>query len=106
MKSKATLIPFEEYLIESLKDPEEAQGYLFVALEEYSQDRDMDSLLDSLHLIAAAKGGTLRATEKSVVDQSTLDCVLAEPQNLQWEAVIEALGLSFSPISAESLPLC
>ena len=104
MKSKVAMRPFEEYLIESLKDPEEAQGYLFVALEEYSQDRVMDSLLDSLHSIAAAKGGTLRATEKSVVDQNTLSQVPKVSPSPQWETVIEALGMSFSPVLTESLP--
>ena len=31
--------PFEEYLIEKLKDPEYAQVYLETALEEYDQVR-------------------------------------------------------------------
>ncbi len=103
MKSKAALIPFEKYLIESLKDPEEAHEYLLVSLEEYSQDHDTAMLLDSLYIIAAAKGGTLQSIENLKIDYTKLGSLLIEPRNVHWETVLETLELKFSPMLTEQV---
>ena len=69
MTSKIEQRSFEEWMIETLQDKEEAQGYLKVVLEEYLKDRDMVSLLNSLRILAIAKGGVLRLTEGPEPDQ-------------------------------------
>ena len=102
MKSKPTLIPAEEFLIESLKDPEEALGYLAVAYEEYAEDHDLDSFLNSLHLIAAAKGGVLRLEGKQEADEQSLRQLLADMHSPEWNDILDALGFVFSPLPGET----
>ena len=46
-------IPYDDYLIESLKDPKEAEAYLNAALE----DEDPRVFLLALRDVAAARGG-------------------------------------------------
>ncbi len=96
MNSKREMRTFEEYLVERLKDQENAQGFLTVILEEYTHGRDLKALLNSLDSIAAAKGGAFQLVENSEVDQLGLDRLLAEDSNPEWESVIEALGYTFS----------
>ena len=82
-KSKPTFIPVDEFLIESLKDPQEALGYLKVACEEYSVDQDLDSFINSLHLIAAAKGGTLQREERNALNEERLQPLLVSSVKLK-----------------------
>ncbi len=97
MKSKRIMADFEDYLIDSLKEPEEAAGYLIVALEEYSKDHDIDSLLSSLRYITAAKNLLLTPLQK-IPDTSKLDNVLKESLKLEWNKVLEALEIDYSAI--------
>ena len=53
---KASIL-FEKHHLEFLSDPERAQAYLEVALEEYSTDQNTSVLLLALKDIAAAQGG-------------------------------------------------
>ena len=50
-------IPFEKHHLEFLCDPERAQAYLEVALEEYSIGQNTSALLLALKDIAAAQDG-------------------------------------------------
>ena len=50
-------VPFENHHLEFLRDPERAQAYLEVALEEYAIDHNTSALLLALKDIAAAQGG-------------------------------------------------
>ena len=50
-----TSIPFEKHHLEFLSDPERAQAYLEVALEEYARDQDTSAFLLALKDIAALK---------------------------------------------------
>ncbi len=95
MESKGTLTPFEDYLIESLQDPKEAQGYLNVSFEEFVEDNDLNSLLDSLQLIATAKGGVLRLEDKAEMNLENLHKLLIKNPTPDWEEVLEALGYAF-----------
>lgn len=103
MKFKRRMRTFDEYLVESLKDPEEAQAYLMVSLEEYLKDHDLDSLLDSLHSIAAAKNGVVLAGGNGLA-QGELDELLSENPNPPWDMLLEVLGLRFSRGEGSTLP--
>ena len=46
---------YEEYLIESLKDPEEAEAYLEASLEAYMEDNDIKALMLAFEHLARAK---------------------------------------------------
>ncbi len=101
MTSKREFRTLEECLIESLQGAKEAQAYLKVVLEEYLKDRDMVPLLNSLRLLAMAKGGSLQLTKGSEPDQQNLDELLDEIPDLEWDAVLEALGNTFTAVTAE-----
>jgi len=103
MKYKRKLRTFDEYLIDSLKKPEEADAYLMVSLEEYIKDHDLDSLLDSLHSIAAAQDGVVLVGGNSL-SQGELDELLSENPNPPWDMVLAVLGLKFSRAEATTLP--
>lgn len=49
--------PYEEGLIEDLKDPEEARAYLEAVLEEYKKDGDERPLLRALQYVSEAQDG-------------------------------------------------
>lgn len=55
---------FKDALLEDLKDPQYAQTYLSVALEEYEQDRDVSAFLMALRDVVEAKGGIAKLAEK------------------------------------------
>ncbi|HHW4979450.1 TPA: DNA-binding protein [Legionella anisa] len=46
-------IDYKDYLVESLKNPQEAAGYLNAALE----DGDIDGFLEALRNVVEAQGG-------------------------------------------------
>lgn len=54
MNRKKPYIDFEEWHLEKLKDPEESNRYLQVALEDYEQDHDVDAFLLALHDVIKA----------------------------------------------------
>ncbi len=92
---------FEEYLLESLQDPEEAQVYLNLSLEEYIEDGDFQMLLHSLRTLASAKGGILELFETSEPDQESLRVLLDEDPKLGWHVVLAALGFELVEVSVE-----
>jgi hypothetical protein len=48
-------IPFKAVLVNSLKDPLQAEAYLDVALEEYEQEGDLPFFLQALWNVAEAQ---------------------------------------------------
>lgn len=106
MKSKPTskllLIPAKEFLIESLKDPKEALGYLAIAYEEYVEDHDLASFIHSLHIIAAAKGGVLQLDGNKELDEQSLHHRLSEIGLPEWDAILNVLGFVFSPLPGKT----
>ncbi len=104
MSSKTKLIPVEKFLIDSLRDPEEALCYLVVAYEEFVEDNDLTSFLNSLQLIAAAKAGALQLAEKAEVDIEGLHRLFKRTSSPGWEEVLKALGYTFSYLNAEAVP--
>ncbi len=61
-------ISYQEYLIESLKDPEEARGYLNTALE----GGDTEVFLLALQNVVKAQGGVAKVAEKAHKSRTSL----------------------------------
>ena len=55
--------PYEEGLIEDLKDPEEARAYLEAVIEEYKKDGDKRPLFRALQYVSEAQGGIEKVYE-------------------------------------------
>ena len=90
---------FDEYLIESLKDPEEARVYLNVALEEYEKDGDSEAFLRALRDVAEARGGVSMLAEKTKLNRQNLYRTLSNQGNPRLDTlgnVLNALNLRLS----------
>ena len=70
-------IPYQNYLIESLKDPEEAAGYLNAALEE----RDISAFLLALQNVIQAQGGISKIADKTHKSRTSLYKALSKTGN-------------------------
>lgn len=86
---------YHDKLIESLKNPEEANIYLRVAMEEYHEDGDIDALLSALRNIAEAKGGIGRLAKATHLNRQNLYSALSKNGNPRldtFELILKALG--------------
>ena len=86
-KSKA----YQADLIESLRDPREAEEYLNAALEE----EDPELFLLALRNVAEAQGGVAQLAEKTKLNRESLYKMLSErgnPELRSLDTLLHALG--------------
>ena len=91
-------ISYEEYLIDSLKDPEEAAGYLNAALE----GGDTEVFLLALQNVIKAQGGVAKIAEKSHKSRTSLYKALSKngnPYLKNMKEILSAIGMRFSVIA-------
>ena len=79
--------PYEEYLIESLKDPEEAATYLETALEE----EDEAAFLLALRQVAEAQGMTI-LSQKAKLNRESLYKMLSKQGNPKLSSLVALLN--------------
>ncbi len=82
---------YKDYLINSLKNPEEAAEYLTTAFEE----GDPKYFLKALRNVADAHGGMAKLSEKANLNRESLYRTLSEKGNPRLDslhAVLKALG--------------
>lgn len=99
---------FKGSLIQDLKDPEYAQTYLSIALEQYETDKDMVAFLTALRDVAEARGGLTKLAEKTHLNRQNLYKALSASGNPKFdtiETVLHGLGyrLSIENIKENSL---
>jgi len=100
---------FKDALLEDLKDPQYAQTYLSVALEEYEQDKDVSAFLMALRDVVEAKGGITKLAEKTHLNRQSLYKSLSaegDPKLNTVETVLNGLGyrLSVIPLNEQRTP--
>ena len=83
-----TTIKYEDYLIESLKDPEEAAGYLNAVLEE----GDIRLFLFALSNAVKAHGGVKKIAEITHKGRSSLYKTLSNKGNPYLKSTNEILA--------------
>jgi len=86
---------YHDKLIESLKNPEDANEYLRVAMDEYHGDGDRDAFLLALRNIAEAKGGMGQLAKRTHLNRQNLYSALSEDGNPQLgtlDLILKALG--------------
>ena len=98
--------PFEEYLIEKLKDPQYARTYLETALEEYGKDQDSEAFLLALRDVAEAQGGLGKLSEETGLNRAGIYKALSQRGNPRldtMEKILRSLGfrLSIEPVEVE-----
>lgn len=90
---------YQEEFIESLKNPEEANLYLRMAMEEYHEDGDVEALLLALRNIADAKGGMSQLAEATHLNRQHLYNALSvkgNPTLNTFETILKGLGYKLS----------
>jgi probable addiction module antidote protein len=98
--------PFEEYLIEKLKDPGYARIYLETALEAYGKDQDSEAFLLALRDVAEAQGGLGKLAEETGLNRAGIYKALSRRGNPRldtMEKILRNLGfrLSIESVKAE-----
>ena len=86
---------YDEYLIESLKNPEEAEGYLNASLELYMEDNDAQALMLALEHLARAKYSITEVSRKTGIPRQNLYKIFDNETNPNFNTVftlIKSLG--------------
>lgn len=85
--------------MEALKDDNEAEAYLQVALEEYDEDGDYEAFMLALKHLAEARGGINALAKKTHLNRQNLYRVLSKSGNPRLDTlsnVIHALGFKLT----------
>lgn len=88
-------LPYEDWLIERLKDPEEAAGYLEAVIEE----GDQAALMLALRQIAKANGGIAVVARRAKLTREAAYRMLSKsgnPELRSLNAILGAAGLRLS----------
>lgn len=98
---------FNDYLIEKLKDPKEAQSFLVASIIEYEEDHDVAVLMLALRYITEAQGGIAKLSARTHLNRQNLYKVLTgktKPQLDTTLSIIKGLGfrLAVEPMSRAS----
>ena len=91
----AKSINYHDYLIESLKEPSEAAGYLNATLD----DGDIDGFLEALKNVVEAQGGMTKLSEKTSKGRSSLYKTVSShgnPYLRNTNEILHALGFHLS----------
>lgn len=91
-------INYQDYLIESLKDPEEAVGYLNAALE----GGDTEVFLLALQNVIKAQGGVAKIAKKSHKSRTSLYKALSKDGNPYLKStkeILSAIGMHFTVVT-------
>ena len=90
-------VDYHSVLIDSLKDPIEAFGYLQVALEEYQEDQNLDAFLIALKNVTDAQGGMTKLAKNTKLNRQNLYRILSEKGNPRLDnfgAILKGLGFT------------
>lgn len=90
---------YHDELIESLKNPKEADLYLRIAMDEYQEDGDTEALLVALRNIAEVRGGMSQLAKKTHLNRQNLYHVLSEKGNPTLDTfglILRGLGYKLS----------
>ncbi len=91
-------ISYQDYLLDSLSDPEEAAGYLNAALD----GGDIQIFLVALYNVIQAQGGLARLSEKSNKSRTSLYKALSEngnPHLKNTNEILLSIGLHLAVVA-------
>lgn len=96
-------VSYEESLLNSLKEPDEAAAYLQASFNEYQEDGDFDAFLLALRNVANAQGGLAKLSEKAHLNRQSLYKTLSRSGNPKLDtfgSIMKGLGftLTITPI--------
>ncbi|MBA2649862.1 MAG: putative addiction module antidote protein [Legionella sp.] len=98
-------VSYHDEFIDSLRNPEEAYGYLQVAIEEYQDDNDAEALLVALRNVAIAQGGMTELAKKTHLNRQNLYNILSKKGNPRLDTfglILKGLGFKLSIEQSEA----
>lgn len=90
---------YHDDLIQTLKDPKEAFGYLQVAMEEYQEDNDTEALFIALRNVTLAQGGVAKLANKTHLNRQNLYNILSKKGNPKLDTfglILRGLGFKLA----------
>lgn len=88
---------YEDYLIETLKDPEEAEAYLNASLEAYMEDNNTQALMLAFEHLARAKYSMTEMAKQAGIQRQYLYKIFDNEINPNFQTVftlIKSLGFT------------
>jgi probable addiction module antidote protein len=98
-KVKTATTSYEDWLINSLQDREEAALFLETALEEFQKDGDLKVLLLSLRHVVEAQGGIGQLARKTHLNRESLYKMLSakgDPKFTTIATLLNAVGVKLA----------
>lgn len=92
IKLQQYTIPFKDYLLKDLAEPEFAKGYLQAALQDFDKDGNIETLLLSMKDIAEAQGGIERLVNWTNLSPQDLTYLLNAKHTPQLGKVLDILS--------------
>lgn len=86
---------YREFVIETVRDHQEAAEYLQSSLGEYEKDGDLEAFLIAIRTVAEARGGISALAKKTALNRQTLYRTLSREGNPRLKtltAILESLG--------------
>jgi len=98
-KNKRQFSDYEDYLKQELKDPELAQEYLNIALDEYYKDNNLNALLLALKDVAMAMGGIQKLSRQTKLNRQNLYRIFSaqsDPKINTFGSILNGLGFQLA----------
>lgn len=92
IKLQQCTIPFKDYLLKDLAQPEFAKGYLEAAIQDFDKDGNIEILLLSMKDIAEAQGGIEELVAWTNLSPQTLTYLLNTEHPPQLDKVMDILS--------------
>ena len=92
IKLQQCTIPFKDYLLKDLAQPEFAKGYLEAALQDFDKDGNIEILLLAMKDIAEAQGGIEELVTWTNLSPETLTYLLNTEHPPQLDKVLDILS--------------
>jgi DNA-binding phage protein len=92
LKLQQCTVPFKDYLLKDLAQPEFAKGYLEIALQDFDKDGNIEILLLSMKDIAEAQGGIERLVSWTNLSPQDLTYLLNTEHPPQLDRVLDILS--------------
>ena len=92
IKLQQCTIPFKDYLLKDLAQPEFAKGYLEAALQDFDKDGNIEILLLAMKDIAEAQGGIEELVRWTNLSPETLTYLLNTEHPPQLDKVLDILS--------------
>ncbi len=93
IKLQQCTVPFKDYLLKDLAQPEFAKGYLEAALQDFDKDGNIEMLLLSMKDIAEAQGGIEELVTWTNLSPQTLTSLLSPEHPPQLDKVLDILSM-------------